>query len=126
MFFVGSLFFTLAALLQLLQLTSAPGRSDWWAALIQFVGTVFFNVNTFRAMRDSFDTSNVDRLVWAPELVGSICFLVSGLIAYLEVRDGGLRVAARTLDWKIATVNLAGCVLFGIVRRRRLRRAEDR
>jgi YrhK-like protein len=113
-FFVGSVFFTLAALLQLLQLTSGPGRTDWWSSLIQLVGTVFFNVDTFRAMQDSFDTSNVDRLVWAPELIGSICFLVSGLIAYLEVRDGGLRSAERTRDWKIATVNFAGCILFGI------------
>jgi hypothetical protein len=113
-FFVGSIFFTLAALLQLLQLTSGPGRTDWWSALIQFVGTIFFNVNTFRAMQDSFGTSDVDRLVWAPELVGSICFLISGLIAYIEVRDGGLFSAKRTRDWKIATVNFAGCILFGI------------
>jgi hypothetical protein len=113
-FFVGSVFFTAAALLQLLQLTSGPGRTDWWSALIQLVGTVFFNVDTFRAMQDSFDTSNVDRLVWAPELVGSICFLISGLLAYLEVRDGGLFSAARTRDWRIATVNFAGCILFGI------------
>jgi hypothetical protein len=107
-FFVGSVFFTLAALLQLLKLTSAPGASDWWAALIQFVGTLFFNVDTFRAMQASFDTSDVDRLVWRPEVFGSICFLVSGWIAYRLVRG------TRTLDWKIATINFAGCVLFGI------------
>ena len=131
-FFVGSVFFTSAALLQYLEaanadrdltsgarrrmhpLTFEPRRIDWWATLIQLVGTVFFNINTFRAMQQSFDTSQVDRLVWAPEAVGSICFLISGVLCYLEVRDGGLFCAARTLEWKISTVNFAGSILFGI------------
>jgi hypothetical protein len=111
-FFVGSIFFTSAAFLQ--YRGAAPQTVDWWASLIQLVGTVFFNINTFRAMQQSFDTSNVDRLVWAPEAVGSICFLISGVLAYREVRDGGLKRAARTLEWKISTVNFAGCILFGI------------
>jgi hypothetical protein len=111
-FFVGSVFFTSAALLQFRG--ADLGTVDWRASLIQLAGTVFFNINTFRAMQQSFDTSDVDRLVWAPEAVGSVCFLISGLMAYLEVRDGGLRRAARTLEWKISTVNLAGCILFGI------------
>jgi YrhK-like protein len=107
-FFVGSVFFTSAALLQLLKLTTGRGHADWWASLIQFVGTLFFNVNTFRAMQASFDNADVDRLVWRPELFGSICFLVSGWIAYRLVRG------TRTLDWKIAAINFAGCVFFGI------------
>jgi hypothetical protein len=126
-FFVGSLFFTSAALLQHLQAANAergqrrfrlitfePRRTDWWATLIQLVGTLYFNVDTYRAMADSFDTSQVDRLVWAPEAFGSICFLISGLLAYREVRGGGVRVAARSAEGRIAIVNLAGCVLFGI------------
>jgi hypothetical protein len=128
-FFVGSLFFTSAALIQYLEAANAnrgtgggrmrllrfePRVTDWWATWIQLVGTVFFNISTFRAMEQSFDTSQVDRLVWAPEAVGSICFLISGLLAYLEVRDGGLRKARRTHEWKISTINFAGCILFGI------------
>jgi hypothetical protein len=126
-FFAGSLFFTSAALLQHLQAANADRgqrrfrlitferrRTDWWATLIQLAGTLYFNVDTYRAMADSFDTSQVDRLVWAPEAFGSICFLISGLLAYREVRGGGVRVAARSTDGRIAIVNLAGCVLFGI------------
>ena len=126
-FFVGSVFFTSAALLQHLQAANAdrgqrrfrlitfePRRTDWWATLIQLAGTLYFNVDTYRAMADSVDTSQVDRLVWAPEAFGSICFLISGLLAYREVRGGGVRVAARSIDGRIAIVNLAGCVLFGI------------
>jgi hypothetical protein len=111
-FFVGSVFFTAAAFLQFRE--AEPSTVDWRASMVQLVGTVFFNINTFRAMQQSFDTSDVDRLVWAPEAVGSICFLISGLMAYLEVRDGGLWRASRTLEWKISTVNFAGCILFGI------------
>ncbi|MET0823080.1 MAG: hypothetical protein ABWY79_01875 [Solirubrobacterales bacterium] len=129
-FFVGSIFFTSAALLQYLEaanadrgpqggehrrmrlLTFEPHRIDWWSTLIQLVGTLYFNVDTFRAMEQSFDTSQVDRLVWRPELFGSICFLIAGLLAYLEVRGGGILRAERNLEWKIATVNLLGCILF--------------
>ena len=49
-------------------------------------------------MADSFDTSQVDRLVWAPEAFGAICFLISGLLAYREVRGGGVRVAAQSAE----------------------------
>ena len=106
-FFVGSLFFTSAALLQLLG--SERSTADWWASLIQLVGTVYFNVDTFRAMQQSFDTADVNRVVWRPEAIGSICFLISGVIAYRAVRH-----LCETRDYRIAVVNLAGCVLFGI------------
>jgi hypothetical protein len=108
-FFVGSLFFTSAALLQAL---TAQGR-DRLPSLIQFAGTVFFNVDTFRALQTSIDDSRIDRLIWAPELAGSICFLASGLIAYRDVRAAG-HAAKRNTEWRIAAINLAGCVLFMI------------
>ena len=111
-FFVGSLFFTSAALLQLHG--AKRSTADWWATLIQLVGTVYFNVDTFRAMQDSFDTTDVDRLVWRPEAFGSVCFLVSGLHRLPRGPRRGILRATRTLEWRIAIVNLAGCVLFVI------------
>ncbi len=54
------------------------------------------------------------RLVWTPDLVGSACFLVSGYLAYAEVCGGLLWTLQRGLEWKIAAVNLVGCVAFGI------------
>jgi hypothetical protein len=106
-FFVGSIFFTSAAFLQFL--SSRRPSADWWAALIQLAGTLYFNVSTFQAMQDSYDTADVDRIVWRPELFGSICFLVSGVIAYRTTRD-----QRSTPDWRINAVNLLGCVLFMI------------
>jgi hypothetical protein len=113
-FFVGSLFFTTAASLQFLSVRYRTHPVDWWSTAIQLVGTVFFNINTFRALQDAIDSGAVDRVIWRPELLGSICFLVSGLLAYGEVRQGGFWRAERTPDWRIAAVNLGGCVLFMI------------
>ena len=107
-FFVGSLFFTAAALAQALQ----SEGSDRLPSLIQFAGTIYFNVDTFRAVRSAFSDSQLDRLIWAPEAVGSVCFLLSGVIAYRSVRAAGH--AARSTEWQIAAINLAGCVFFAI------------
>jgi hypothetical protein len=105
-FFVGSIFFTSAALLQALQ---AVDPLDRWSSLIQFAGTIFFNVSTFHALQAGLDATEYDRLVWSPDVLGSICFLVSGFLAYAAVRR-----QRRALPWWIALVNLAGCAAFGI------------
>jgi hypothetical protein len=130
-FFVGSIFFTSAAGLQCLELFNAdrgpdveggrfrvlafePRRIDWWSGVVQFIGTLAFNVTTFRAMDTGLDNPSYNRLVWTPDVVGSICFLVSGYLAYVEV-CGGLACRRRhSLEWRIAAVNLVGCVAFGI------------
>ena len=111
-FFVGSIFFTSAALLQFLQ--AEPRRNDWWAALIQLAGTIFFNVNTFNAMKTGLDVHQTNRLVWAPDVFGCACFLVASYLAYVEVGGHGVRRQTRTTDWWIAAVNLAGSVAFGV------------
>ena len=130
-FFVGSIFFTSAAALQWLEtinadpgpalrrgtlrvLTFEPRRIDWWSSGVQLVGTVFFNVTTFHALQDGLDAGAYDRLVWRPDALGSICFLVSGYLAYVEVSGHALWPRERTLEWKIAAVNLVGCIAFGI------------
>jgi hypothetical protein len=130
-FFVGSLFFTSAATLQLVEagnadpgpagsrrrfrlLTFEPGRIDWWSCAVQVLGTLFFNISTFRALQPGLDTTEYNRLVWRPDALGSICFLVSGYLAYLEVCGRPFCRPRRSLEWWIPAVNLAGCVFFGI------------
>jgi len=107
-FFVGSIFFTSAAALQLLT-TPRGDRGNWFASLIQFAGTLLFNLSTFDAMNEALDTAAENRLVWAPDSFGSICFLVASGIAYAVVRESGDRAA-----WRIAVLNLLGSVAFGI------------
>ncbi|MGZ4619923.1 MAG: hypothetical protein ACXV3F_14725 [Frankiaceae bacterium] len=93
---------------------SPSGRSAWWAAVIQSAGTVFFNVTTYRALQTSLSTPRYDRLVWGPDVLGSICFLVSGAIVYRAAPRHGLLPARGDAGWWEPLVNLLGCVFFGI------------
>jgi hypothetical protein len=108
-FFAGSIFFTMGGALQSLlafpeRHDRGEGRPAWRAAAIQSAGTLFFNVSTFRALDATFSNPGYDHLVWRPDAFGSVCFLVSGAIAYWRVPRHG---------WQPA-VNLLGCVFFGI------------
>ena len=114
-FFVGSIFFTAAALVQFLTTRLTGGRApDWWASGIQFAGTLFFNISTFDAMQDALDTRATDRLVWTPDVFGSICFLVSSALAYRLANGSFLGRRRRDGPERIALVNLLGSVAFGI------------
>ena len=133
-FFVGSLFFTSAAALQYHETRSAPtgieagsagrrgwrsrlganwNRIDWWAATVQLAGTVFFNITTFAATRTDLTLDQERHLIWAPDLFGSICFLVAGWLAYSEVNHAVRPRSDGSTGWWIAAVNLAGSVAFG-------------
>jgi hypothetical protein len=103
-FFIGSIFFTSAALVQLL---AAKTHGDRVASGIQFAGTLFFNASTFAAMQKGLDARESDLRVWSPDAFGSVCFLVSSWLAYAATR----RPSA---DWTIAALNLLGSVFFGI------------
>jgi hypothetical protein len=101
-FFAGSLCFTAAATLQCVVSRSPPRGLDWWAALVQLAGTVFFNISTFGALQDNLTTAQENRLIWAPDVFGCACFLVAS----------GLALAAER-GW-ISTINLVGSVAFAI------------
>jgi hypothetical protein len=105
-FFIASLFFTTGGALQSALAFPARrvDRADWWAAIIQSAGTLFFNVSTFLAVHTALTDPQYDRLVWRPDAFGSVCFLVSGVIAYRAAEQ----------RWWPPGVNLLGCVFFGI------------
>jgi hypothetical protein len=118
-FFVGSILFTAGGAAQ--TWLAVPGRrgrgaarAAWRAATIQSAGTLFFNVTTFQAMSTALSQPDYDRLVWRPDALGSICFLVSGTIAYLATTRRGVLPARGGPGWWQPAVNLLGCVLFGI------------
>jgi hypothetical protein len=112
-YFVGSLQFTSAAAIQWL-LTIRRLGLDWWASAIQFAGTLLFNRNTYDAMQAGLDANSYDRLVWTPDVLGSICFLVASYLAYAQACGGLVRLPRRDRESVIATLNLAGSVAFGI------------
>jgi hypothetical protein len=116
-FFAGSILFTAAGALQTWLAyphRRAAGRGAWRAATVQSAGTLLFNVTTFRALSTSLDNAAYDRLVWRPDALGSICFLVSGAIAYRASARHGCWPARGTPGWWEPAVNLLGCVFFGI------------
>jgi hypothetical protein len=134
-FFVGSVFFTSAAYLQLHETLRAPGgvltgsarpgrlqslvgwkphRIDYWAVLVQLVGTVLFNVSTFAATQADLSIQEARRFVWAPDVAGALAFLVASWLAYAEVNRGVLPRSDRSVGWRIAGLNLLGSIAFGV------------
>jgi len=128
-FFVGSLFFTSAGYLQYAQTIRAgeaidgsigphrwfawqPHRVDWWAASIQSIGTLLFNRSTFHAMDVSLGVRQQERLVWAPDMFGSIAFIVASGLAWLEVCDGWWAWRPNDRGWRVAALNLLGSIAF--------------
>lgn len=101
-FVVGSAFFTLGAGLAL----GVPNRSS---SVIQFVGTLFFNVSTSLALAAAVPAGAAGGTGWRPDAYGSSCFLVSSVLAVVAVA----RQRGSTRDRAGASLNLLGSVLFG-------------
>jgi YrhK-like protein len=131
-FFAGSILFTSAAYLQYSEVVNVerdprpqarrsrrrpaswePRRIDWLAASVQLIGTVFFNISTFTAMKHGFDTRQTNARVWGPDAIGSICFLLSSELAYAEVCHRWICLRHRSLSWRIVALNLLGSIAFG-------------
>jgi len=129
-FFVGSIFFTSAAYLQYYEATNqgshveGHGRTrrligiqtqsiGWWATAIQLIGTLWFNVSTFNALRD-LATRQEEALVWAPDAFGSICFLVASGLALTEICNKLWCWKPQLLVWRIGAINMIGSIAFGI------------
>ena len=120
-FFIGSILFTLGGAVQSLlgwnERRFPGGRAAWWSAIVQSAGTLFFNVTTYQAMHVALTSTEYNKLVWRPDWRGSICFLVSGTIAYVASPrrgwHGWLPIRGGEGWWQPA-VNFLGCVFFGI------------
>ncbi|MEF3403142.1 hypothetical protein [Agromyces sp. CCNWLW203] len=121
-FFVGSIFFTLAAFIQLSlsgrhvprRGTNRADRWDWWAAAIQFAGTLLFNVSTAAALAAAI--ADPDRLGagWRPDAWGSAAFLISSVFAVVATKDRGLLWDRHARSWHGTWLNLLGSIAFGV------------
>lgn len=133
-FFVGSLFFTAAAYLQWLEalnndvadtraaLHGQRQRWRWWGwrprnlgylgAAVQLAGTLLFNVNTADGLIAGLGWRGEDALVWTPDMVGSICFLVASQAALMEFSHHTWSWQPGSLSWWIAIINMLGSILF--------------
>jgi hypothetical protein len=132
-FFVGSIFFTSAALLQYLEVANAPRRDavsgvherwrlatwephriEWWSVLVQLAGTIFFNLSTYHAVDQTLSSAQINELVWRPDVAGSICFLVASGLAWVEAGHGWWSWHPRRLSWRITALNMLGSIAFGV------------
>jgi uncharacterized membrane protein YhaH (DUF805 family) len=133
-FFVGSIFFTSASYFQLVQAQS-PGMTGvderrqharvrvrpwawrprdkyWLAAATQFPGTLFFNHSTFAALAHNLSVAEADKMVWRPDVFGSVLFLVSSAFVISALGVEFRRPRLRALPWWIAWLNMLGSVAF--------------
>jgi hypothetical protein len=132
-YFIGSIFFTTAAFLQYFEAATTNrdlggtqgrrfrelfevqhARIDWWASLVQFIGTLWFNRTTFSAFVVGLGASSAHHPVWRPDAFGSICFLVSSWLAWAEACHGRFAWRPGDLSWWITLLNLVGSVAFGV------------
>ncbi|WP_327111581.1 hypothetical protein OG206_02205 [Streptomyces sp. NBC_01341] len=132
-YFVGGLFFNTGGYTSLLQSVNAPrqdtgtaglvsprwrwwsyepSRIDWLSTFVLFVGTLVFGVDLVSSLLQGLSVQQVDTLVWAPDVVGCVLFLVSGHLALVEVCHGRPRALPRDLGWWIVAVNQLGSALF--------------
>jgi len=120
-FFAGSIFFTTAAFIQLSLSgrrpprgdTNRADRADWWAAAIQFVGTLCFNVSTFVALLAAIADPTRLGAGWRPDAWGSVAFLVSSVLAVVATKDRGHLWDADARTWHGTWLNLLGSIFFG-------------
>ena len=91
-----------------------PHDIGWLSCALQFVGTILFNFNTFDAMIPSLTWFQEDLVIWAPNIVGSILFLASGYLAFIETCHAHWAWKPKSISWWVVFTNLLGCVGFMI------------
>ena len=89
-----------------------PMRPGWVSAFVLFVGTLAFAISLVDVFLSSLSAKQQDHLIWAPEMIGCVLFLVSGHVAIEEICHGRFRLMPRSLGWWVVTVNQLGSILF--------------
>jgi hypothetical protein len=90
-----------------------PGRIDWLATFVLFAGTLAFAVSLTDSFLEGLSTQGVNRLIWAPEVVGCALFLISGHLAMVEICHRWRPCfRRRDLGWWIVAINQVGSILF--------------
>ena len=109
-YLVGGVFFSLGGWFSILL---APEHDRAWrSAVVLFVGTLLFAVSLVAAFAQGLTPRQSDGWIWLPDILGCICFLVSGHLAMLAVGAGHIVVRPRLMDWWVVAVNQFGSVLF--------------
>ena len=89
-----------------------PGRRDWRSAVVLFVGTLLFAVSLVAAFAEGLTPRQSNGWIWLPDMLGCVCFLVSGRLAMLDVGGGHTVVHVHEITWWVVAVNQLGSILF--------------
>ena len=132
-YLVGGFFFCMGGFASTLQAANAPtdidqdgsltsGRWRWWesrphnlgwlSAAVLFVGTLLFAVSLVAAFAENLTVRQANTWIWVPDMLGCICFLVSGHLGVLEICHGHIGVRLHEIGWWVVAVNQVGSVLF--------------
>ncbi|MFF4659336.1 hypothetical protein [Streptomyces sp. NPDC001381] len=133
-YFAGGLFFNTGGYVSLLQVINAPRhvaggegrlvtpawrwwsyepmRVDWLSVFVLFTGTLVFAVTLLNSFLQGLSVQQVNRLIWVPDVIGCVLFLVSGHLGFIELCHGRYCVHPRSLGWWIVAVNQLGSALF--------------
>ena len=109
-YLVGGFFFSLGGYVSILL---APGHARAWrSAVVLFAGTLLFAVSLVAAFAEGLTPRQSNGWIWLPDILGCVCFLVSGHLAMLDVGAGRVRIRPHLLGWWVVAVNQVGSVLF--------------
>jgi hypothetical protein len=125
-YFAGGIFFSTGGYASLLGAVNAsrsadrwrwwsyePRRIDWLSTFVLFAGTLAFGVSLMTAFLKGLTTHQENRLIWSPEIIGCILFLISGHLAMTEICHRSRPcLRPRDLGWAIVAINQAGSILF--------------
>lgn len=121
-FVVGSVFFTLAAFIQLSlsgrhvprKGTNVADRWDWWAAAVQFAGTLLFNLSTGLALAAAIADPDYVGAGWRPDAWGSLAFLAASSFAIVATGRRGELWDTDARTWHGTWLNMLGSVFFAL------------
>jgi hypothetical protein len=89
-----------------------PHQRDWLSAAVLFGGTLLFAISLVGAFAQGLTPRQSNGWIWLPDILGCVCFLVSGHLAMLEVCGGRVEVRVHELGWWLVAVNQFGSILF--------------
>jgi hypothetical protein len=132
-YLIGGVFFSLGGYASVVQASNTPTDIDesgalsatswsWWrwrphqigwlSVMVLFVGTLFFGISLVAAFAQNLTARQSNGWIWLPDMLGCVCFLVSGHLALLEVCHGRIGMRTDDMGWWIVAVNQIGSVLF--------------
>ncbi len=89
-----------------------PANIDYLAAAILFSGTIVFGINLVDSLIGELTPTQMDRLVWNPDIIGCSLFLIAGYFAMVDISGSWWRIRGENLGWWIVFVNQVGSVFF--------------